>query len=43
MTSLRTVPLADLYHEDETAWLDRMSELVRQRRLTELDLDHLTE
>ena len=43
MTSLRTIPLADLYLEDETAWLDRMSELVRQRRLTELDLDNLTE
>src|SRR4051812_19816091 len=43
MTSLRTVPLAELYAEDETAWLDRMAELVRQRRLTELDLDNLTE
>jgi hypothetical protein len=43
MTSLRTVSLAELYSEDETAWLDRMSELVRQRRLTELDLDNLTE
>ena len=43
MTSLRTVPLAELFLEDETAWLDRMSELVRQRRLTELDLDNLTE
>jgi Domain of unknown function DUF29 len=43
MTFLRTVPLAELFAEDETAWLDRMSELVRQRRLTELDLDHLTE
>ena len=43
MTFLRTVPLAELFAEDETAWLDRMSELVRQRRLTELDLDNLTE
>ena len=43
MTSLRTVPLAELYCEDETAWLERMSELVRQRRLTELDLDNLSE
>lgn len=43
MTSLRTVPLAELYAEDETAWLERMSELVRQRRLTELDLDNLSE
>jgi hypothetical protein len=43
MTSLRTVPLAELFADDETAWLDRMSELVRQRRLDELDLDNLTE
>jgi hypothetical protein len=43
MTSLRTVPLAELYGEDETAWLEQMSELVRQRRLSELDLDNLTE
>jgi hypothetical protein len=43
MTSLWTVPLAELYSEDETAWLDRMSVLVRERRLTELDLDNLTE
>jgi Domain of unknown function DUF29 len=43
MTSLRTVPLAELFAEDETAWLDRMSQLVRQRRLTELDLDNLGE
>jgi hypothetical protein len=43
MSSLQTVPLAELFAEDETAWLDRMSELVRQRRLTELDLDNLTE
>jgi hypothetical protein len=43
MTSLRTVPLAELFCEDETAWLERMSDLVRQGRLTELDLDNLTE
>lgn len=43
MTSLRTVPLADLYTEDETAWLDRMSEPVREHRLAELDLDNLSE
>jgi hypothetical protein len=43
MTSLRTVLLAELYCEDETAWLERMSELIQQRRLTELDLDHLSE
>jgi len=43
MTSLRAGSLAELYQEDETAWLERMSELVRRRRLEELDLDNLTE
>jgi hypothetical protein len=43
MTSLRTVPLAELYDQDETAWLERMSQLIRQRRLTDLDLDNLAE
>ncbi len=43
MNSLRTIPLAELYAEDETAWLDRMGELVRRRRLSELDLDNLAE
>ncbi len=43
MASLRTVPLAELYAEDETAWLDRMGELVRRRRLSELDVDNLAE
>ena len=43
MSSLRTIPLAELYIEDETAWLERMSELVRYRCLTEIDFDNLTE
>jgi hypothetical protein len=43
MTSLRTASLAELYLDDETAWLDRMAELVRQRRLSDLDLDNLAE
>lgn len=43
MTPVRSIPLAELYTEDETAWLDRMSELVRYRRLAEIDFDNLTE
>lgn len=43
MTSLRMVPLVELYAEDETAWLEQMSELVRQRRLDQLDLENLAE
>jgi hypothetical protein len=35
--------LADLYLEDETAWLDAMAELVKRRALADLDLDHLSE
>jgi hypothetical protein len=35
--------LADLYVSDETAWLERMSRLVADRRLDELDYDHLSE
>ena len=38
MRPVRSIPLSDLYAEDETAWLDRMSELVRHRRLAEIDL-----
>jgi hypothetical protein len=43
MSSLRTVRLAELYVEDETTWLKCMAELVRQRRLADLDLDTLSE
>ncbi|MDB5351258.1 MAG: hypothetical protein JWN86_2505 [Planctomycetota bacterium] len=43
MSSLRTIPLAALYTEDETAWLDRMSELARYRSLAEFDFDNLSE
>jgi hypothetical protein len=38
-----TQTLADLYMADETAWLDAMAELVRRRRLDQLDYDHLAE
>ena len=35
--------LADLYLEDETAWLEATAELVRSRDLANLDLEHLGE
>ena len=35
--------LADLYHEDETAWLDAMSELLRLGSYSALDHEHLQE
>ncbi len=34
---------ATLYDTDETAWLDQTAELVRDRRLAEVDLDTLAE
>lgn len=43
MTTATVPPLAALYEQDETAWLEAMAELVRQRRLGELDLVHLAE
>jgi hypothetical protein len=40
----QTLPaLTDLYHEDETAWLEVMAQLVTQRRYGELDHEHLSE
>ena len=38
-----TPTLAELYDVDETAWLDVMSDLVREGRLDDLDLLHLGE
>ena len=35
--------LPALYESDETAWLDAMSELIRQGRLDQLDYAHLEE
>ena len=35
--------LPSLYHEDETAWLEAMARLVAERRLAEMDFDHLGE
>jgi len=43
MIQRATEPLATLYGEDETAWLEAMAELVAQRRLEELDLANLAE
>ena len=37
------IPLSELYHEDETAWLEAMSSLVAERRHGELDHQHLGE
>jgi len=35
--------LARLYESDETGWLERMSNLVNERRSGELDYEHLSE
>jgi hypothetical protein len=35
--------LAQLYLDDETAWLDEMACLVAERRLQDLDCEHLSE
>ncbi len=35
--------LSSLYEADETAWLDRMAELIREGRYEELDYAHLQE
>lgn len=43
MTLTETPPLADLYLQDETAWLEIMSKLAAERRFAEMDLPHLSE
>ena len=35
--------LADLFEEDETAWLEEMSRLIAEGRFQELDIVHLSE
>jgi hypothetical protein len=35
--------LPSLYHEDETAWLETMAQLVAEGRFDELDCEHLSE
>lgn len=39
----QTHSLADLYLDDETAWLDAMATLIREGRLGDLDYPHLAE
>ena len=40
----RSVPtLTCLYHQDETAWLETMAQLVAERRFEELDHENLSE
>src|SRR5206468_4302852 len=34
--------LAELYEQDETAWLEKTAELIAQRRYAELDHDNLS-
>lgn len=43
MTTAQKESLSLLYEQDETAWLEAMSELVGQGRLAELDHEHLSE
>src|SRR5438128_1679376 len=43
MIQRRAEPLADLYTEDETAWLEAMAELSARGRVEELDLANLAE
>ncbi len=43
MVTADTVPLELLYVQDETAWLDAMSALAAERRLSELDHRNLAE
>ena len=43
MENRLVVPLVSLYHEDETAWLEVMAQLVAERRFGEFDCEHLSE
>lgn len=43
MTPRAAESLATLYHDDETAWLEAMAELIHQGRVTELDYVNLGE
>ena len=40
---MKTSSLCAIYEQDETAWLDIMAELIRERRIEDLDLPHLAE
>ena len=43
MIATRMPALPDLYETDVTAWLEAMAEIAGQRRLAELDCEHLAE
>src|SRR6266550_2436974 len=43
MTVTQVEALPALYERDETAWLEQMAELVRDRRVEDLDLPNLSE
>ncbi len=43
MTTTEELPLTKLYEQDETAWLDIMSELAAQGRTGDMDLTNLSE
>jgi hypothetical protein len=43
MATLQEVSLELLYEQDETAWLEAMAKLAAQRRLEEMDFEHLSE
>ena len=42
-TKQKEADLAALFHEDETAWLERSARLIKKRRYRELDYAHLQE
>ena len=43
MPEQNTPSLADLYEQDETAWLEQTASLVAQRRIDEIDHENLSE
>jgi hypothetical protein len=43
MTSTETLPLSVLFEQDETAWLETMSQLAAEGRFTEIDYTNLSE
>src|SRR5262245_40048699 len=43
MTVTQVDELRDLYEQDETAWLERMAELIRQKQFGDLDYGNLAE
>jgi hypothetical protein len=43
MTTSQLQSLADLYEQDETAWLEIMSKLVARKRFDDVDHRHLSE